>query len=399
MAKKWKDLVEDVAHTQDVIAKVVPKGDVHGFLKKDVIIDPGEAVVIIKNGKIEDVLTQTKLKDVGGGFGGWLERKLGKAEDELLLFMDTSPIDLELPLSATSSDYVETNGTCTMRVQLNTENATKIINLLDKEQVLTKTGLEDRIQGEAAAMVLSNRIAKHAAEEFHGNVDIIKEMETAAGVEMRKTFDLWGINLLKLWTNWEKGAYDEMMEYKQSVQMAEERRDADFTTAMGDLRRQHDAVKKQQEIDYDQAIQGERIEVGKEAMRREAETAADERELQMAMDAKKQMHEMKMDREKLGAETDVEKARLEVEKTKYDLDTYKEAEDRERDYQLKMTEQTAKLMQAAKQDMPRTLVQGGASAGVEMRQVDVEGGSSCPKCNASVPSGSKFCPECGEQFG
>lgn len=491
MARKWKDLVEDVGYTQDVIAKVVPKGDVRGFLKKDVIIDPGEVAVLITEGKIEDVLTQTKLKNFGGGFGGWLERKLGKSEDEILLFMVTTPVDLEMPVTATSKDYVETTGKCTVKVQLREENATKIFNLLQKEQFMTKTGLEDRILPEIDANVFKTTIPKYDAEEFHGNKDVIKEMETAVEVELRKTFDLYGINLLKVFTSWEPGAYDELMEYKTQVKMLEERKDIDHNAVIGDMTRQHEVLKREQEDRWDLTFGNKAAELGlsdmeiqarikwdaakyDEQVRQYRETAAAElekkradaeleaemenREAKRAMDMFQQVQEAK--RERIGMEQDfkmkqmetqtgtmerlmseavkegaadssalqemmrqmtmqkmadreVEKVKAvsEAEKARFDLETYKEAEDRERDHTVKRMDADAKLMDAAKQKLPETLVQGSSipviktePAARERPQPQVpkpetprvsQPQTLCPNCGDEVLPGWAICPGCG----
>lgn len=492
MARKWKDLVEDVRYSQDVIAKVVPKGGVRGFLKKDVIIDPGEVAVLIKEGKIEDVLTQTKLKKYGGGFGGWLQRAKGRGEDEILLFMVTTPIDLEMPVSATSKDYVETKGKCTARIQLREENATKIFNLLQKEQFLTKSGLEERVLQEIDASVFKTIIPKYDAEEFHGNKDVIKDMETAVEVELRKTFDLYGVNLLKVFTAWESGAFDELMEYKTQVKMLEDREDIDHNAVIGDMRRQHEVLKKEQEDRWDLTFGNKAAELGltdmevqarvkwdaakyDEQVRQYRETAAaelekkrgeaeldaemEDREAKRAMDMFQQIQEAK--RERIGMDQDFKmkqmetqtgtmerlmsealkdgtadsnalqemmrqmtmqkmadreaekvKAVSEAEKERFDLDTYKEAEDREREHAVKRMDEDAKIMEAAKQKLPETLVQGPSIPVIKTEPAARERPQPqepkpdetppvsqpqtvCPNCGDEVQPDWEICPGCG----
>jgi hypothetical protein len=83
------------------------------------------------------------------------------------------------------------------------------------------------------------------------------------------------------------------------------------------------------------------------------------------------------------------------------LNTFKEAEDRERKHQVDMTGQSAKMMDAAKQNVPDTLVQGGGATPhvfVPAGQPDGEPGAvlKCQKCNYSLQPGWKICPFCGE---
>lgn len=403
MGRKWKDLVEDVGYSQDVIAKIVPKGDVRGLLKKDVIIDPGEVVVLIKDGKIEDVLTQTKLKDFGGGFGGWLQRAKGKGEDEILLFMVTTPIDLEMPVSATSKDYVETKGKCTVKVQLREENATKIFNLLQKEQFLTKIGLEDRILPEIDASVFQTMIPKYDAEEFRGNTDLIKEMETAVEVELRKTFDLYGVNLLKVFTALEPDAYDELI-YDRKIAAAElekKRADAELEAEMED-RETNRAMDMFQQV---QEAKRERMGMEQDFKMKqmETQTGATERVMSEALkdgtadsDALQEMMRQMTMQKMADRETEKVKAVSEAEKARFDLDAHKEAEDREREHAVKRMDEDAKIMDAAKQKLPETLVQGPNNPSVTVETAGRrEPQTICPDCGGEVLPGWTVCPGCG----
>jgi hypothetical protein len=85
---------------------------------------------------------------------------------------------------------------------------------------------------------------------------------------------------------------------------------------------------------------------------------------------------------------------------RYQVETMKETQDRDRDYQLKMAGQSADLMQSAKQNVPQTLVQGGAD---KTHTVIPAGGKAgqvaCPHCGAGVQSGWKACPACGKGIG
>ncbi len=87
-----------------------------------------------------------------------------------------------------------------------------------------------------------------------------------------------------------------------------------------------------------------------------------------------------------------------AEAAKYQMDTYKEAEDRERRHQSDMAEQAARMMEASKQGVPDTLVQGGGVTPVVhvSAQADTSNISKCSKCGQPVRAGWRFCPACGE---
>lgn len=92
-----------------------------------------------------------------------------------------------------------------------------------------------------------------------------------------------------------------------------------------------------------------------------------------------------------------------AEAAKANMDTFKEAEDRERKHQVDMTDQSAKMMESAKPNVPDTLVQGaGVTPNVNVSvpagkpAERIEAVIKCPKCNYSLQPGWKICPFCGE---
>ncbi len=481
---KWRD-------NPDVIAHLIPEKAIKGIFKRDVVLNPGEAALLIRNGKLEDVVTQTRLKKIGGGLGNWWARWRGHESGTELLFLITTPIDLEIPLDdrtgLTTKDYQKMYGKTTIRFQFLQENVPKIINLMERKPLLTKARLIRRIQEELIAMVFSGHIAKYNADEFQGNVSIIKDMETAAGVEMRKTFGLWGLHFLKMYTVWGKGAYDDLMQYKAQLKNIYEKRtaytDIQFDEKLHLLDKDHEVRKKEQEHKWDlqfgEIDSEEKVkdihwdaDIGRDERKFESkldmdkkqfevELDQDQRELEMALAAKQRMQEMKMARlqketdlkmtekqqdldfksqqmamqtssaekvmekaietgaadsnaiqemlrqqsiqKALDRETEKVEALTDADKARYNMDTYQAAEDRERDQQLKVMDSSAKLMEAAKQKLPETLVQGASSTPVvthitppPQQTTDKKETEDCWNCGEAVEKGLGKCPHCGE---
>ncbi|UCF07289.1 MAG: hypothetical protein JSW28_06450, partial [Thermoplasmata archaeon] len=303
MAVHWKSFVG--RYPQNILAMKVSKGDIRGFFRKDMIIEPGEAAVLIKDGRIEEELTQTKLKSFGGGFSGWLERVTGKGEDELLLFVDTNPTDLEIPVTANSKDYTQIQGACTVRCQVNMGDAIKIVGLMKGANVLTKRELQNKIQNEMSATVFANRIANYSAEEFHGNINILKDMETSAAVEMRKTFEMWGLKLIKMFTNWGKSAHDELMEYRKAWDVYDARKDVVYESQIKQMDRDHGAIKKRAEQAHDLRLSGELNEM---------EVKQLWEDYSLEVDKRRRIHEVMLKKEEKRAEVDMEAMQFDEDK-------------------------------------------------------------------------------------
>jgi hypothetical protein len=110
------------------------------------------------------------------------------------------------------------------------------------------------------------------------------------------------------------------------------------------------------------------------------------------------------------------RARSEAQAAANNLDTFKQAEDRERQHQAKMTGLASDMMQAAKQQPPNTVVTGagaqpptqpssgpviinntpGTPAG-QPSPGNVQ--AACDSCGKPVEAGWKTCPHCGQALG
>ena len=103
---------------------------------------------------------------------------------------------------------------------------------------------------------------------------------------------------------------------------------------------------------------------------------------------------------------------MKAEAAKHNINTYRDAEDRERKHQVDMTGQAAKMMESSKQNVPKYV--GGGGYGMGQQPVNVitvdqskQGGQpaqqqasgKCPSCMADIQSGWKACPACGGSLG
>jgi hypothetical protein len=278
---RWKEYDPQAAEfSAEVVGRIITKADIHGVFASDVIINPGEAVVYIRDGKIEDVMTQTRLKDVGGGFFNWVNNKLDRGEDVQLLFLDTAPFDLEFPVDATSKDYIKMQGKQVVRVQLSTDGAPKLINLMNRtryyidkakeknffmglfrndvtriNRVLFKSVVQSMLTDEVGATVLTSEVSKVNAADFRGNMDVQRQIETTATLELQKTFEMWGFQVIKCFTVWGKNAYDAMMEQHRQYALGVEKWDLDQETQhqgnLARMRREYEDKRKIQEQNWD----------------------------------------------------------------------------------------------------------------------------------------------------
>jgi hypothetical protein len=123
-------------------------------------------------------------------------------------------------------------------------------------------------------------------------------------------------------------------------------------------------------------------------------------------DVLKTMLEQSTEQEYATTSDDKVKSRSQAQAAKANLDTFKQAEDRERQHQIHTTQQAANMMQASKQTPPSTVIAGaGVTPAVPPPAINVVNvpqsgaaapvGGSCPACGVAIKSNWKACPECG----
>jgi len=324
--------------------------------------------------------------------------------------------------------------------------------------ILLKSDFEDKIEKEMKSKIFESLIAKYPSSEIKGNPEIREGMERMISMELRKTLDMWGVNLINFYTTLEAESYEGLESHRREVNLAIEYASIDslpeFAEQMRTIDRDHQLEKSTREKAFElrrmgifqdediKDIQQER-NIGRQAKILEfkhkerldsfdiewKEHTQDMKEMfgdeylkkygvPGVLDIKEKIdqwkrarkeHEVDMrikefqgtelEKEKIHADVEKEKARMEAEKAKYTHEAYEKGMDKERDRVSEMMDKSAKMMQAAKQDLPRTFVQGGQSTPVvQVKETysDDKGNSQiCPSCSKPRQDKWKVCPFCG----
>ena len=422
---KWRDL-------EGTVARMFDKGDVRGFRKQDIILGPGEALILIEEGKISEVLTQTRIKDMGGGFKNWLIQKIGMGKDMVFLFVDTRQFEVETPFRSNSKDFVQIHGTITTKLQINTNEATKLLNFMreymapkyrekgifrkrqvfdgfeTRGQSLTREDILEKLMQEMQARVFDPVIARHEAAAFHGDTRVVADLRTEATVSLRKTLDMWGITLQDLYARFGETEFIRAQQYAAQKRLESMRDDADFDAAyIKDSERRGELYKTQvakmeeaatirfaKERERRLAEQGDSLE--RERMEDEQDTAALEKMIalkELMKDQKiREFQEVDLKGKELDVQKAIELARIEAEKAKHDLRTYQEAEDRERGHQERVIDRFSQFMGTGTGAPPS----GSGGAGGSGSGAD-EGERICLSCGMKIRQGWKACPHCGKK--
>ncbi len=220
--KHWRE------DPEEELARLIPTNELTDFWTSNIhtVVEPGETAVLIKDGNIEEVLTQQRISNIAGGFGNWLSQKLEAKEKFDILMVDNKPFRIEIGVEGMSADDVAQTGTAKLMLRLDHENSNRIIGVLREKAIkvkkgffrkrtvvegfetfLTRSSIEQMLAEEARAKVFRKVINKYNAKDLGNNAEVDEDVSTSLKIELRKTLDLWGMNIEDAYVNWSPNAY------------------------------------------------------------------------------------------------------------------------------------------------------------------------------------------------
>ena len=347
--EKWRE------NPDEELAKIFKRSELSTFWTTNIslIIEPGETLVWIRDGQIEETVTQTRLNNVAGGFRNWIASKNSGGKDIQMLIIDNKPFEIVIGADGYTKDDLEQTGVAKLTLRLNHEQANRLVGVLKEKAVkatkgffrkrevitgyetkLTRTDIEQMMAAEARAKVFGPVIKNFESTDF-GSSQLVGKVETAAQIELRKTLELWGMSLENIYVEWDRNAYQSWKSEKApSIWEEKARRESELTEAIHseditDIRTDSSRERRKKDSELESEI-------------RARESDQDMSELSQMMKMKEQINQQKIERNKSEADSGIElekvKAGAQVESSKYNLETYKDAQATESEKMLRMME-------------------------------------------------------------
>ena len=358
--QKWRE------NPDEELAKIFKRSELSTFWTTNIslIIEPGETLVWIRDGQIEEIVTQTRLNNVAGGFRNWIASKNSGGKDIQMLIIDNKPFEIVIGADGYTKDDIEQTGVAKLTLRLNHEQANRLVGVLKEKAVkatkgffrkkevitgyetkLTRTDIEQMMAAEARAKVFGPVIKNFESTDF-GSRQLVGKVETAAQIELRKTLELWGMSLENIYVEWDRNAYQSWKSEKApSIWEEKARRESELTEAIHseditDVRSDSSRERRKKDSELDREGRKKDSELESEIRTRESDQ--DMSELSQMMEMKEQINQQKIERNKAEADSGIElekvKAGAQVESAKYNLDTYKDAQETESEKMLRMME-------------------------------------------------------------
>ena len=233
---RWRD-------RPDIIARMIDSGSIQSWSSKDIVLKPNETCVILADGKVQDILSETVLKNYVGGFGRWLGGKIGLgSQDHKMIFAMTGPFDLFIKMQGQTVDGAQVRGMLNLRLQIQRDEVPKLINIFANDRrELDRGFFANRFENEISSRVVQPLMAKQADIIAVRGSDFQDALEMGMRAELRSAFDQVGITLLKAYAVVNESDLEKLAAYKAQTETMAARADVVTEASL-------DAIERQQSL-------------------------------------------------------------------------------------------------------------------------------------------------------
>ncbi|MCX6035542.1 MAG: zinc ribbon domain-containing protein [Chloroflexi bacterium] len=226
---KWKVLGEKV------LARLLDATEVNVFRWRGLIVGPGQAAVIIKDGAVQDTITEERCK-----LGNWTEtikQWFGMGKDYQVLLVSTVPFDVPFSVNVLTLDHEIVPGEGVIRCSVVTDNAGSLMALLGGRRTLDTVDLLERIKPELQARVFEPTMGGARHDEIRGNINLLRQLEATARAEVQRLLTAWGLRLDSLTVTWGLTEQERMVIARKAQQLEEEEKEFNQTRELRELER------------------------------------------------------------------------------------------------------------------------------------------------------------------
>ena len=345
---RWRD-------NPEIIARMIDSGAIQSWTTRNIILKPNETCVIISDGKIQDILSETVLKNYVGGFTRWLGSRVGVgSRDHKLIFAMTGPFDLLIKMEGSTADGAPINGMLYMRMQIQRDDAPKLVNVFtNNSRTLNRGDFVKKYESEIMSRVVIPLLSEQENINSVRSPEFAEMIEMALRTEMRSSFDQYGLTMLRAFAVVNETDLEKLQSYNNQTNVLTSRADMVNRVALAAIERQ-------------QMLTLARIEAEVEVARARAQGA-----MEIAMESEL------IDLRKLEAEWAAER---------HDITARQEIELNGRQQQLEMAMNAFERVQSAKR------------ARMVLQAPQNECGNRCACCSSEIENGWNICPHCGNQL-
>lgn len=389
----------------NIIARLVDGNDIKTWKARQVVLKPNEACAFIIDGRIGEIISESVVRNIGGGLGRHIAEMLGStANDRRMLFAMTGPVDLTIPFNSAMKDGSSANGLFHLRIQMRKEDIPKLLNVFaNSAPLLDRIGLGQLLGNEISTRCIIPAMAKCANTEELRSPEFQEHLEMHTEVEMRQTLSNLGYTFLRAFISTNKTDQERLAKLRADLDMATQTEGANADALMeriaireaATLRRIEcevnvERAKKHGEVTVQ--AEAELLELRKQEAVWEAELVRDQgqADLRMAESSHKTAQAMELFEQVQARKRD----RIQQSQEHQD-----QRMDKQNDIQMKMMEMAASEGALTPEVMQEFLRQQTAQKAIDGTDDNsaptTPMTATCQQCGSALEHGWKVCPHCG----
>lgn len=341
----------------ETIARMIDSGAIQAWSTRNIVMKPNETCVIISDGKIQDILSETVLKNYVGGFTRWLGSTIGVgSRDHKLIFAMTGPFDLLVKMEGSTADGAPIHGMLYMRMQIQRDDVPKLVNIFaNSSRKLNRGDFVKRYESEIMSRVVIPLLSEQENINAVRSPQFAEMIEMSLRTKMRSSFDQYGLTMLRAFAVVNDTDVEKLQSYNHQTNVMATRADVVNGAALAAIERQ-------------QLLTLARIEAEAEVAR-----ASVQGTVEIAMES--QLIELRKQEAEWGA-------------NRHDIAERQEIELNGKQRRLEMAMGAFEQVQSAKR--ARMILQSSQKRGDE--------GEQCASCSAEMMAEWKICPHCGREL-
>ena len=395
---RWRD-------SPEVIARMIDSGSIQSWSAKNIVLKPNETCVIMADGKIQDILSETVLKNYVGGFTRWLGSKMGMgSRDHKMIFAMTGPFDLLVKMEGVTADGGRVNGMLNMRLQIQRDNVPKLVNIFaNSGRELNRGFFVNMYETEIINRVVAPLLSKQADINAVRSPDFVDMIEMAIRAEMRGTFDQYGVTMLRAFAVVNETDLEKLQSFRQQTQVLKDRADMVNETSLDAIERQQsltlaridaqvNVAKAKARGKVDVAMENELLELRKQEAKWDAERKDIAERQDIKLDGKQRKMDIAMNAfEQVQA---AKRARME-QQSDANLTRQQHTDDVQREMMQMAADNDALTPEVMQTFLEQQSAQKSHDQSIGNSPTN---SSKCPACNVDIQAGWKVCPHCGHNL-
>ena len=184
---------------------------------ENVVLKPNEACVVVENGNVIGISTQTKMEV--NPKAGILSKVFGQGQpNRAFLFVLLGPHDLLILVSGRTADGHDLSGMISLKVEFNTQDTPLLLQFPAKgESTIGVDNLVEAISSEINALVNAEVIGPHTLEQIRTDAELQDDLKASIRANLSKTLKSYGLQFINCYANWNQTEFENLISMQNEV--------------------------------------------------------------------------------------------------------------------------------------------------------------------------------------